>query len=195
MLRLLAVVVALIWLAGCGTTPVTVNYRPEPTVKPFSASLGRISAAAFVDDRGEPPKWLGAIRGGFGNPLKVLETDEPVASLVQKAFAEGLRARRRSSADATNALEIRGNIKKLDCSQIVRREAHGIIEVAVVEAGTGRERFRRTYTADVVDASVESMSMGAFGNVEDLRRMAEQAVQQLVDKALDDPALRDALRT
>jgi len=47
----------------------------------------------FVDARGEPANWLGAIRGGFGNPLKNLESDRPVADIVGAAFADGLRAR------------------------------------------------------------------------------------------------------
>jgi hypothetical protein len=195
MLRMFLAALALASLAGCGTTPVKVGYRPEANVNPFPASSARVSAATFVDDRGEPPRWLGAIRGGFGNPLKVLETDETVAVIVQKAFDEGIRARRGSPAQASGALEIRGNIKKLDCSQYVRREAHGVIEVAVVEVATGRERFRRTYTADAVDGSIVSLSTGIFASVDDLRGVAEQVVKQLVDKALDDPSLRDALRT
>lgn len=194
MTRMLLALAAGLLLSACATTPVTVNYKPSGALEPFPASAGKVSVARFIDDRGEPPRWLGAIRGGFGNPLKVLETEEPIAVMVQAAFAEGVRARGGAPGSIPAKVELRGSIKKLDCSQYVRREAHAVIEVAVVEIGSARERFRRTYTADMVDGSLVSLSTGIFASVNDLRVVAEQVLQQVVDKALDDPALRDAMR-
>jgi hypothetical protein len=195
MLKLVAAMGFALMMSACSTTPVAVSYKATGAVTPFPSSSGGVAVATFVDDRGEPPKWLGAIRGGFGNPLKVLETDETVAVMVQNAFAEGVRARGGASTNTARKYEVRGAIKKLDCSQYVRREAHGIIEVAVVDAKSGAERFKRTYSADLVDGSPMSLSTGIFASVDDLRRVAEQVLQQLVDKALDDPAFRHAIRS
>lgn len=188
----LVAVLGLLALAGCGTTPVVMSYQQSSTMNKFPASAGRVAVEGFIDQRGEPPKWLGAIRGGFGNPLKVLETEEPVAKIVQAAFAEGVRARTGAGHSAAQ-YEIRGTIRKLDCSQYVRREAHGIIEVVVIDAATKKERFRRSYASDVVDGSMVNLATGVFASVDDLRRVAQQALQQIVDKALDDPSFRDAI--
>jgi hypothetical protein len=155
--------------------------------------VGNLVVQRFIDDRGEPPRWLGAIRGGFGNPLKVIETDEPVAVVVQTAFTEGVRARGAAGSAAAKRFEIRGTIKKLDCSQYVRREAHGIIEVAIIDTATGRERFRRSYSADQVDGSLIALDTGIFASTQDLKRVLEQVLNEIVDKALDDPQFRAAL--
>ena len=39
-----------------------------------------------------------------------------------------------------------------------------------------------------------SASTGIFASVDDLKRVVEKVLKEIVDKALDDPALRDALR-
>jgi uncharacterized lipoprotein YajG len=192
MIRIIGAFAVAMLVAGCGTTPVAMNYVASGNLSQFSSSSGAVTAGAFADSRGEGPKWLGAIRGGYGNPLKVLEADTSVSTLVQGAFAEGLKARG-ASTTAAKKYEVRGDIRKLDCSQYVRREAHGVIEITVMDSRTGAERFRRSYSADKVDDS-NAMSSGAFGSVEDLRRVAEQVLRQIVDKVLDDPAFRDAVR-
>lgn len=185
-------ILAVVTLAGCGTTPVAINYKAPATAQQFTGASAATSAGRFSDDRGEPPKWLGAIRGGFGNPLKVLEVEEPVAQMVQTAFSEGLRAR--GAAKDNAKYELVGTIKKLDCSQYVRREAHGVIEVTVVQVAGGKQLFKKSYTADLVDGSMVSLATGVFASTDDLRKVLERALQQIVDQALDDPQLRAALR-
>jgi hypothetical protein len=193
MRNLLAASAAALVLAACGTTPVAMNYQAAGSTSKFATGTGEVAVEAFVDDRGEPPRWLGAIRGGFGNPLKVLETDETVAKMVQVAFAEGVRVRAQPSSRNAGQYEVRGVIKKLDCSQYVRREAHAVIEVTVVDRATKAERFRRTYHADTVDGSLANLATGVFASVDDLRVVAQQTLRDVVDKALDDPAFRGAI--
>ena len=178
-------------LAACSTTPVAVTYKAPPTAVPLTAQASATSAGRFSDDRGEPPKWLGAIRGGFGNPLKVLEAEQTAAQMVQAAFNEGLRAR---GARTPSKYELTGSIRKLDCSQYVRREAHGVIDVAVVDVASGRQVFSKTYSKDLVEGSIVALDAGIFGSTDDLRKVLEQALQQIVDQALDDPQLRAALK-
>ena len=191
-MRIAALVAVLFVLASCqSTNPVKMSYSAPPSATQLGS--GDVGAGRFVDDRGEPAKWLGAIRGGYGNPLKVLEVDDSVAAMVQGAFAQGIKARG-GAGDAGKRYEVRGSIKKFDCSQYVRREAHAVVEVVVVETATGRERFRRSYRSDVVEGSVVNLATGIFASVDELRQTAENALREVVDKALDDPALRDALR-
>jgi hypothetical protein len=51
----------------------------------------------------------------------------------------------------------------------------------------------QTYTTSTLDGSVESLEIGIFAAVEDLRALTEKTLRETVDKALDDPALRAAL--
>jgi hypothetical protein len=191
-MRFLAVAAAALCLSACQTTnPVSMAYAPSGSATPL-ASGSSVAAGKFIDDRREPAKWLGAIRGGYGNPLKVLEVEDSVAAMVERAFAEGLKAR--GGGASGSRYEVRGSIRKLDCSQYVRREAHAVIDVVVVETASGRERFRRSYASDVVEGSVINLATGIFASVEELRQTAEKALREVVDKALDDPALRDAMR-
>jgi uncharacterized lipoprotein YajG len=148
---------------------------------------------SFTDQRGEPANWLGAIRGGFGNPLKNLESDRPVSALVQAAFADGLRARG-VKTDESSPFQISGVIRKLDCNQYVRREANADIEITVIDRASGQTRFSRTYTAANIDGSMLSLSTGIFASVDDLRAVTEKTLREVVDKALDDSALRAAMQ-
>jgi hypothetical protein len=45
-----------------------------------------------------------------------------------------------------------------------------------------------------VEGSVLTLSAGIFGSVEELRALMEKTLQQAIDQALDDPALRNAVR-
>jgi uncharacterized lipoprotein YajG len=180
-------------LSACGTTSVGLKYAAPPSVAQASARAQPLMVDNFADKRGEPATWLGAIRGGFGNPLKNLESDRPVSELVQAAFADGLRARGVTPNQPTSQFQITGIIKKLDCNQIVRREANVEIEVAVIDKA-GKQRFIKTYSASNLDGSVVNMSSGVFGSVEDLRATLEKTLRETIDKALDDSAMRAALQ-
>jgi hypothetical protein len=78
-------------LVACSTTRVGINYSPPAEMAAAPSSQADVVVGRFSDDRGEPANWLGAIRGGYGNPLKKLESDEPVSDLVGQVFAAGRR--------------------------------------------------------------------------------------------------------
>lgn len=190
-IQVFALVMQLPIVAGCVTDTVSLAYKPAGQAARVSSGTA-VSVGSFVDQRGETSTWIGAVRGGFGNPLKKLETDKPVSTLVQTAFTEGLRARGLLGTGA-GAYQISGVIKKLDCSQYERREAHAIIDVSVFDP-SGKQLFTQTYTADELEGSVVALNVGVFGSVDRLRAVAEKALTEVVDKALDDTALRNAMR-
>lgn len=152
-----------------------------------------LTVGLFTDNRGEPSDWLGAIRGGFGNPLKEIWSTEPVADLVAKMFTAGLQARGLTvqGSDASHLLT--GSIIRLDCNQLVRPEANAEIELYLTERKNGQKVFSRTYRATNVEGSVFSPATGIFASVEKLRSLTEKTLQQVVDQALDDPAFHDAV--
>jgi len=194
MFRTLSTLVFTLILTACSTTSVGLKYSPTTGAAKLGASTSLITVGTFLDQRGEPDNWLGAIRGGFGNPLKNIESDRPVSQIVQSAFTEGLRVRGVTTDSPSAPLQISGVIRKLDCNQIVRREANVEIEVLVTETASGQQRFSRTYSGSNVDGSLISVNTGVFGSVEDLRALTEKTLREVVDKALDDPALHAVIR-
>ena len=101
---------------------------------------------------------------------------------------------RPSRTSSTRFYRISANIKKFDCSQYVRREAHAIIDVTIVEISTNRQLYGQTYTSDELEGSLITLKAGVFGSVDELRALAEKALTEVVDKALDDTALQEAMR-
>lgn len=182
----------LLLIGGCSTNSVKLNYKPSTSIVAVNQPKA-VTVGAFADQRGETPTWFGAIRGGYGNPLKKLEADPSVAEEVKNAFGAGLKARGIDSS-GNAPYQIAGTIRKFDCSQYVRREAHAEIEVHVIDLATGRQVFSQTYSADELQGSLLTLKAGVFASVDDLRAVAEQALTEVVDRALDDPALRSALQ-
>ena len=187
---LLAVVAFL--FSGCSTTGVALKYAPPQNVVTAAAGTDAVSVGTFEDKRGEPATYLGAIRGGFGNPLKTLESSTPVATVVAIAFADGLRARGIQAGSAK--YEISGTIKVLECIQMVRRDATVEIDVKLVSTETKKEVFTKTVKANTLDGSIFNLATGVFASVEDLRAVTEKTLRDAVDRALDDPEFRKALK-
>lgn len=179
-------------LVGCGTTRAPLTYQPPTTVQK-STTGGQVTMGSFVDSRGEvDPTWAGAIRGGFGNSLKVLALDKPVADVVKAAFADGLKARGASTV-ASGQPRLTGVIRKFDCDQYIRREATIEIELSVIDVN-GQTKFTRSFRSNNVDGSMLTLSTGVFASIDDLRVVMEKTLRETVDKALDDSSLRAALQ-
>jgi uncharacterized lipoprotein YajG len=193
-LFLLAVVASAVAATACSTHAVGLKYAAPPTAAAASATAPAVSVGSFIDQRGEPPTWMGAIRGAFGEPVKKLDATPSVSALVKTAFADGLQARGFKVSGGAKAYQVAGVIKRLDSSQFVRREAHAEIEVSVYDTSGGKALFTRTYTADNQEGSLTAWDTNYFGSVEKLRALAEKTLNQVVDKALDDSALRSVLQ-
>lgn len=180
-------------IAGCSTHTVDLAYDPAKAGPALSrAAAPSATIVAVTDERKNPPNELGAIRGGFGNALKTLESPVPVKDVVATAFTSGMKARNLWAADGRFGLAI--TIAKFDCSQYVRREAHAVIAIAVTDRTSGRPVFDHVYEENEVNGQF-GFDNGIFGSVDDLRQIADDTLQAVVDKALDDPALRRALET
>lgn len=196
MLRRFLALFLLALLAACGTTAVDIGYTP-PTATVAAAGtpiVEIVEIGEFSDQRGEPSTWLGAIRGGFGNPLKTLETSKPVANVVTDAFADGLAARGLLAPTGNGAYRLAGTIRAYDCNQVVRREANTDFDVSLIETATGRTVVSRPVKRSVVTGSIVSLQTGVFASVEDLRAVAAQVLRESVDEVLDSDAVRAALR-
>lgn len=186
-------IAALLSAAGCSTNSVNLKYESDAQHSPVVSKSG-IAVGEFKDARGEKdPHWFGAIRGGFGNPLKVLNADVPVSTVVANAFSDGLQERKALAKPPEAGYEIGGTIKRFDCDQYARREATIEMEVRVKRHSDASIVYFGTKSANIVSGPIITLAAGVFGSVEELRQVAERALRQLVDTVLDDPEFRQAV--
>jgi hypothetical protein len=106
-----------------------LNYTGGPFAFPEGKPPANVSVDTFQDERDTDLNWLGAIRGGYGNPLKTLRTDQPTAEVVGRAFSDAPAARGRLAGPEPAGFLIEGRIQKLDCSYYFNKEAHARLEV------------------------------------------------------------------
>ena len=89
-MRALLIIGLAIAVTGCNTV-ASLGYTPPPSISQTGPQA--IVSVTAIDQRSEPPNRLATIMGGFGNPLKTLDTAKPVKDEVADAFTAGLRAR------------------------------------------------------------------------------------------------------
>lgn len=138
--------------------------------------------------------WVGAIRGGYGNSVKVLHADLPIDQVVMRALREGLRVRGLLVGDGmAPRRRLIVDIMQFDANQYARREATVVLRVSLVDPG-GQQLWTDTVRVYRVNGSVLSFSTGVFASVEDLHALMAQVLGEAADQALDNPAFRAALR-
>lgn len=177
-------------VAGCSTHQVDMAYSPAAVVKP-AAATPTVNVVSVSDNRKHKGAHLGAIRGGYGNAIKTIEASQPVKDVVRQAFTDGLAARGMlaQTGGAQYGLEI--TVDRLDCSQLVRREAHAKFQLALVDQASGQKVFSKTAEDDRTDSG-SLVETGIFGSVEDLHRLVKASMQAAVDQALDDSMFQAA---
>lgn len=189
----LVLLVCALGTAACTTTLVPLRYDPTSATVRTAPDIPLISVGAIEDARtvDHGPDWLGAIRGGYGNRLKTLRTEKPAQLVVEEAFADGLRSRGVFADPGRGKFSLEGKLEKLDCSQYFNLEAHAHAQISVVRTDTRDVVYTRMVRADQTEGG---LGAGIFGSVETLRVLAERTLRELVDKTLDDPALRSAVQ-
>lgn len=178
-------------LGACSTTQVNMNYANHNGV---SYKNPVIAVNQVNDKRGIDPYYLGAVRSGFGTRLKTLKTEQPVQAVVKTTLTQGLSANGLLAKNSPKYL-LDVQINKFDCSQYVRREAHVILNITLVERSSKKAVYKRTITANKVDGSRMTLKAGAFASVEDLRKVANDALQDAVDQLVQDPAFVTASKS
>lgn len=185
-------------LGACSTTSVVpLTYTPQATATRASEAqpivdVGQVSVSRVTGR--EDPLWVGAIRGGYGNPLKVLHADVPIDQVVTRALREGLRVRGLLVGDgAAPQRRLAVDIMQFDANQYVRREATVVLRVSLVDA-VGQQLWTDSVRVHRVNGSLLSFSTGVFASVEDLHALMAEVLGEAVDQTLDNPAFRLALR-
>jgi hypothetical protein len=189
--KLLLYMFIVIVLAGCSSHMMAVKYEPlsQPAV---SSATENVYVRNVVDSRGTPSNWLGAIRGGYGNPLKKLYTDDETALVIKGAFEDALKSRGLLGPAEKAGYHIVINLLKFDTSYMVNKEAHANFTMSLVHKSTGISLFSHTYRTDNKKGGAGA---GIFGNVEALAAFAAETLNETIDKALDDPNFLIALKS
>jgi hypothetical protein len=199
-MRSLGALAALL-LSACGTTQTTIPYAPTSPVAPAAQGSGQVAMGRVTDARpnaeSSARNWVGTIRGGFGNPIKQLDTAAPVAEVVRDAFRDGLAARGLLAPEGAPARQVLDVVvERFNANQMVQREAQARFGVTLAERQGGAVRWRGAGEATHNSTSAGSVLVGSgvLASVEELRLTAQRAMSDAVDNALDSPGFRAAVR-
>jgi hypothetical protein len=182
-----AAFVVAIGLSSCSTSTVSLDYQPalgQNIPGPRKVSVGR-----FADMRHENEFYLGDVRTPIGTPLERIASRVPVHEVVRNAFSHGLSSRG-MLAGAGAPYVLTGEILDLHGDQVVRPAGYASIRVNVVRSSTGQIVFSRTYSGE---RESKIYRPGSGSPVPAIRELISRALQDAVDHALDDRALRDRL--
>ena len=193
-LRLLVfplVPLAVVLLSGCLTTEVSLDYVPNPGSERAGPPV--FSAGVFQDDRGEDdPRLLGTVKTPIGTPFERVYLHIPADEAVHNAFLHGLDARGMLAPGPRARFTLEGEIKELECQLLVRPYASAKVKVDLVEVGTGRVLYRHTYSAEHQNPNYIP---GTGDPVPGLRDLTSRVLQDIVDRAIDDPHVREWIGT
>lgn len=177
----LLAIIGILILQGCSTHLTTVEYEGEGIRT--NSSQPPINKITVIDQRNNGSNWIGAIRGGYGNPLKTLKTIDPVNIVVEKMITDALKKSNlyTDSLDANRTIEIK--IIKFECQYYYNREAYADLSVRVINNTTSKAIYSKTYKTLRTEAG---SGAGVFGSVETLRNLAEETMNNTIDKMLSD---------
>jgi len=186
-MRRLVLLAFSLMLAACSNTQTPLYYTP--TVAIVAVPTATVGAVTVTDQRQEAPTRLATIMGGFGNPIKTLDTSKPVKDEVADIFTEGLR-RRGMLGNGGQPFRLALTVRKFDADMIIGRTARINLTMAVLGADG-----RVVYEDAAVDeeSDMKFFETGVFANIDDLRVLCETVLNRTVDRMLDKPAFRQAV--
>jgi hypothetical protein len=175
-------------LASCGSTPISLDYQPSLS-RPVSGTT-KVSVGRFANMRREGSSYIGVVRSPIGTPVETLTTKVPIEDVVRNAFAHGLSVRGMFAPTGASPFIISGEILDLHCDQVIKPAAYVSIRVNLVLKSTGQVLFNNVYEAE---REGTAFVPGSGSPVPRLRELTSRALQDAVDKALDDRQFRNRL--
>jgi hypothetical protein len=172
-------------LAACSNTVNDLTYTPQVAVQPVATPT--VASVTATDQRKEDPTRLATIMGGFGNPLKTLDTAKPVKDEVAAAFASGLKVRGLLAPGAQAPYRIELVVRKFDADMLIGRTARIDLSLSVLDSG-GRAIYQDSATDS--ESEMKFFETGVFADIADLQKLCEIVLNRTVDRMLDKPAFR-----
>jgi uncharacterized lipoprotein YajG len=184
---LLCLVVPVIALSACSNTTSDMRYTAPATLA--RASAPAISGVIAIDQRKEEAHRLATIMGGFGNPLKTLDLAKPVKDEVADAFVDGLRARGLLADRAPYRVELL--IRKYDADMLMGSTGRIDLDLSVIDTATQQVIYKDSAANERSD--FHFFATGVFASMDELQKLAQEALDVTVDQLLDKPAFRAAI--
>jgi hypothetical protein len=184
-------IASLLSLASCASkAPVTLDY--VPTEGAAMRGAPQFTVGAFANKRGEDSHYLGSVKLPLGVPIETVESSSPVETVVANAFAHALEYRGMLTDSNKAGFVITGDVMELSTQMLVHPYAFARIRMNVVEIGSGRVLFSKMYKGERQSSAYRP---GTGSPVPILRELVSRALQDAVDRAVDDPAMRSQLRS
>lgn len=175
--------------SGCTMSQVSLDY--QPTLAQVVKGRPVLAVGRFTNSRGESAKYLGVVRTPIGTPLEYIYTRTSVEDIVRNAFTHACNARGMLTSTSSAQYIVTGEVLEVSCSQLVHPYGYARIRMNVVRAATGEMVFTRVYAGERQNAAYRP---GSGSPVPALRELASRALQDAVDRALDDPEFRGRIR-
>lgn len=188
---LFALSAAVLSLSACSNSSViSLDYIPQPGQ--MVRGTPDFSVGQFKDKRGVQAQTLGHVRMPIGPAVDTLQTRLPVSEIVSNAFAYGLEARGMLASSSKGRYVLKGDIQDLRSQLLVHPYGYARIRVNVVESATGSVVYSKVYEGE---RQSNAYRPGSGSPVPILRELTSRALQEAVDRALDDPIMRQRLNT
>lgn len=188
-LFVLAGAAALLSLSACSNSSVvSLDYVPSGQMVRGAPDF---AVGHFKDKRGMEPQTLGHVRLPVGPAVDTVQTHLPVSDIVRNAFAHGLESRGMLSQNPRGGRYLlKGEIQDLRAQLLVHPYGYARIRVNVVDTSTDSVIHSRVYEGE---RQSNAYRPGSGSPVPMLRELTSRALQEAVDRALDDPAMRERL--
>ena len=173
-------------LAGCGST-TPLQYAPTVAVQPGPAA---VSSVSVVDRRDEKPNRYATVRGGYGNPVLVMDAPHPVADEVQVAVTAALQARGMLGAPGATPYRIQVILRTLYGNTYITPGAYIDLDLQVADRSG-----RVIYSDTIKDERHDGITFRGFpfGDIDGLAKLVQTLLDSSIDRLLDKPGLRAVL--
>lgn len=176
-------------LSSCSNSSVvSLDYVPRPGRMLRGAP--DFAVGQFKDKRGEQPQTLGHVRLPIGPAVDTIQTRLPVSDVVRNAFGYALESRGMLATEVKGRFILTGEIQDLRSQLLVHPYGYARIRVNVVEATSGRVIFTKVYEGE---RQGNAYRPGSGSPVPVLRELTSRALQEAVDRALDDTTMRQQI--
>lgn len=176
-------------LSSCSNSSVvSLDYVPGRLVR----GTPDFVVGEFKDKRGQQAQTLGHVRLPVGPTVDTVQTRLPVRDIVRNAFAHALEARGMLAPDKGARFIIKGDIQDLRSQLLVHPYGYARIRVNVLDVATKAVVFTKVYDGERQSSAYRP---GSGSPVPVLRELTSRALQDAVDRALDDPKMRESLAT
>lgn len=187
---LLGAAASLSFSSCSNSSVVSLDYVPQPGL--MVRGNPDFAVGEFKDKRGEKAQVLGHVRLPIGPSVDTIQTRLPVRDVVRNAFAYALEARGMLATEVKGRFILTGEIQDLRSQLLVHPYGYARIRVNVVEAVSGRVVFTKVYEGE---RQSNAYRPGSGSPVPLLRDLTSRALQDCVDRALDDTHMRQQIGT